>query len=280
MKNVLFLASVAVFLAAAPAVGAVAFGTTQTFEADIIGSQPDAWYDGDSGWYGGVQVVASGTDGVLASVNGGNNFVKITPGPPNSYGGGGAARNAPYSKVGTTGNDFPSAGNSFTVFRDVYFEPLADVGGFWLQNTIRSTGGAYLTESSFRFTTGEGSWNVQIGGSTEPGVTLATGQWYTFEEVWDRSQTLAGVTYNVYDMGGALLYTESLDTWNLVLSSDMGGSSAHSWFTVWNNDGYPEAVYADNFGTLDTVPEPATLAIWAMLGGLGLVAAVGRRWRA
>lgn len=250
----------------------MSFGTTQTFESDTVGTQPFNWKDGDSGWYGEVSVVASGTDGISASPSGGSNFVKITPGGENSYFGG-AARDSAYTVVGSS-NLFPASGNSYSVFRDIYFQPTATVNHFWMQNTIRKDvdPAEYLTEASFRFATGQDTWNLTLAGGSTAGVNLETGKWYTLEAVYDRSQPLVQVIYNVYAAGnrqsGSALYTEALGTYNDVLSADLGGSGAHSWFSVWDNSAGDLAVYADNFGT---IPEPTTLVLLGLGGVFSMI---------
>ena len=257
-----------------PTLAVLSFGLTDTFETQSAGTQPSDWFDADTGWFGQALVVASGTDGVPASGFGGSHFVKVTPDAVDTYIGGGGARESAFARTGQS-TAFPTTTDAYAVFRDVYFQSES-TGAFWMQNTVRNANtGLYLTESSFRFTTGASTWNVVAALGSSTGVDLGTNTWYTLEEVWDRSGSSVQITYNIYNVGtretAAPIFSETVPDYLGVASSDLGGSGAHSWFTVWDNSGIPAAVYVDNMGTA-AVPEVGSVVMCsvASLVGLGL----------
>lgn len=258
--------------------GVLNFGLTDGFETGVLGSQPGEFHDGDSGWVGQVEIVDSTTSPITAGPNGGSQFVKISPGPADSYSAG--YHDGPFAHVGQQ-HSFPVAGNSFRMVVDIFAQAAAGASGsFWWSNGINDTSiadyaSAWLTETGFVITPGDSTWGftAKTSGNT---VELATGEWYTMEVIFDRSGTELAATHNLYDDAGSLLYSHLVPDGSLghdPLAINAGGPR-YSWFTVWNHDTV-DAIYIDNIGSGPVVPEPSSLALMAL--GTGLVAV--RRWR-
>ncbi len=117
---------------------------------------------------------------------------------------------------------------------------------------------------------------ARLGRVNVPLFTVESAGWYTFS--WEFSEAADGtewVYWSMHDAGGTevLSYTGV----SVLSASEMGGNS-YMWFIGRGTD--YESLAIDNvlLTTPDAaVPEPTTLAIWGMFGGLGLVAARRRR---
>lgn len=257
-------------LTAGTASATILFGTTQTFENGAPGSTPSSWFDGTNGYNGHITIASSGTDGITTGAAGGTQFAKVTPGAVGTYY---YNRGAPSGDIGRQ-TAFPGSGNAYTTFIDIYAQSTEhDAGHIYWDSIVNNSSGNFGADTGWYLYPGSTTWKFQAGG-TGGDISLATGEWYTLEVVFDRSTSLVTSTYNIYaqgqrDFGAPLASFGGAAVDENLSSTDLGGPR-YQWFTNWSSkDNTIGQIYVDNAGTgaySTTVPAPSTLALF----GLGL----------
>jgi MYXO-CTERM domain-containing protein len=227
--------------------------------------------------------------GTIVAGSGGNHYLEIDSGGDYSWLGGYRSTIGPAWKSSV----------------DVYLDPtLATNGGYGFEFTqaiTDITGNYYRQDNMFHVgsydtgagyalgvtvphphhsTSSEGNdpwYYVQAAyNNSGPLFTVESAGWYTFS--WEFSPATDGtewVYWSMQDAGGTEVF--SYTGVSVLSASEMGGNS-YMWFIGRGTD--YQSLSIDNvlLTTPDApVPEPTTLAIWGMLGGLGLVAARRRR---
>ena len=193
--------------------------------------------DATNGWYGNVQIVASGTDGI-DSPDGSSSYAILTD-PGNVSG--------PYTSFNGSKTDFQGG---FKASVAVYLDTGWDAGeGFDYTVAATRQNGDHLREFIFHVTKDTSTGDLLVGGSNntnfDPIENLESGNhyvvgasgWYTLEHVFrDAGDGTLAVDLNVYDSGGNLVFTETRNDGSDLLSTVVGGNR-YGWFTNIDIDG-------------------------------------------
>lgn len=228
----------------------------QGFESDTAG-----WFDSSNGWYGGVNRVASGTDGI-SSASG-------------SY-------HAQFTQSSDTGGF-----TRFDGYRDnwsgpyqasvaIYLDTSWAAGeGFDYSVASNNASGDHLRDFIFHVAMDSSTGELLVGGSNntnfEPREDLDTinhavitdSGWYTFEHsFFEAGDGSLAVALNLYDAGGNLIFQEIRNNAGDLVGSVAGGNR-YGWF---NNIDIAGGINVDDV-MLNVVPLPP-----AALAGLGMLA--------
>jgi hypothetical protein len=237
---------------------------------------------GDWTFYNSGTTVASG-GGVLGVASSSGSYHAEVTNLPDDYGYG-------YGQIGHSyfGGPDPVYGGDFFQAIDVYIDvtkiqPTGYGEAFWIDMSPRNTSNTseYGAEHNFRIKASTPNAIDVLVDNAGSIATLTSSGWYTFEMTWRKAANLADPIESdltVYDSGGTSLGSilrYATSPGGPSPSSVLGGNG-YVWLTVFD-DGYSNDVLAiDNVRTgylpNNAVPEPTTLAIWGLLGGLGLVA--------
>lgn len=232
----------------------------QSFE-----SNTDGWFDSSSGWFGGVNRVASGTGGIT-SASGSHHAVFTQSGDPGDETGG-------FTRFDGYRDSWNGA---YSASAAIYLDTNWAAGeGFDYSVASSGSDGNHLQDFIFHVTKDTSSGDLLVGGSNntnfDPIENLETGNhavigstgWYTFEHsFYDNGDGTLAVALNLYNSSGTLIFTEIRNTPANVLATVVGGNR-YGWFT---NIDIAGGINVDDV-TLNVVPLPP-----AALAGLGLLA--------
>lgn len=222
-----------------------------------------------------VTAVASGTGGITSSDGSYHAVIKDPATLPSGY----------YSGAfDTFGANNASFGDGWSSSVDVYIDLLdpAVAGGtygFDYTIAINNAAGSHAQDNIFHVgALGDGSLTLnashnsdfalntykQANGLGDMG-TFAQSGWYTFEVAFSESATpdAVDIDFSVYDEGGALFWSASTLSSPAQYTLSTAGGDRYGWFT------YSTAteLAVDNIAV---IPEPASIAMIGMMGGLGL----------
>lgn len=252
-----YLAIVVIALSAPQANAAIYF---QGFETDAAG-----WFD-----FGGtITRVPSGTGGVTSAAGAFHGVVTTGAGT-----GDGA-----YTNFGGYSSVWPGG---IRQSLDVYIDPaVGAIGdGWFLDNAVNDNTGVWEEAGGVGAEkTASGTWSIGAdadgGGYLGGGIDITKAGWYTIVSDWAANGDGLTVDRNtfIYDSGGALLYSDFNPA--QVSLANIGGWR-YGWLARSTGNGLEIPI--DN-SQLDVVPEPATLAVWSLLGLTAVGAGCWRRHR-
>ncbi|MEO0384250.1 MAG: DUF5801 repeats-in-toxin domain-containing protein [Pseudomonadota bacterium] len=212
------------------------------FEQDF-GSASDAasagLFDASNGHVGTVTVVPDGTGGINTP-DGGNFAILMQGGTPGSERG-------PFTRFDGYKSDFQGG---FTASVAIYLDTGWSASeGFDYSVAASGQDGNHLRDFIFHVTKDTSTGKLLVGGSnntnfdpredleTLNNTEITSSGWYTFEHVFrDFGDGTLAVDLNVYDSTGTLLFTETRNNANDLLSTEVGGNR-YGWFTNIDVDG-------------------------------------------
>lgn len=212
---------------AAPVQAATVF--LQGFEVDTSG-----WMDGDSGWAGNVERVATGANGINSSAG---SWHAVMTGEDNG----------PFSRFDGYRDEWPG---EYTAEVDVYLDPAwANGSGFDYSVASSAAGGGHLRD--FIFHVAKDTSTEQLLVAADNGSSFATREdldtlannlvvetagWYTLQHHFYNSGGVLAVDLNVLDQGSNVLFTETRTTATDIIPTVVGGNR-YAWFTFIDVDG-------------------------------------------
>jgi hypothetical protein len=205
-------------------------------------SNTDNWNDSNSGWYGTVTRVASGTNGI------------------NSLSGGwhaqfeGDASSAPFSPFDGYNATWPG---TYRAEISIYLDPSWGTSqGFDYSVASSRTNDTHLRDFIFHVNKDASTAKLLVGGSNNTNFTprenlengnhyeVTSAGWYTFQHVfYDNNGSLA-VDLNLLDSNGTIVFTETRNNANDLIDGIVGGNR-YAWFTFINVEG---GIAVDNHG--------------------------------
>lgn len=223
MRNKAVVAAVAALITVGTA-GAASAATTwsQGFESDTAG-----WQDADSGWYGSIERVASGTGGIGSA---GGDYHAVVNGDESS---------APFSDFGGYETEWPG---DWVAELDVYLDPSWAAGaGF--DYTVAATGsdGNHQRDFIFHVTKDSSTGALLVGGSNNTDFTaredledrnhavVEEAGWYTLQHRFHEDGGVLAVDLNLVDSDGTVLFTETRSTSADAIEEVAG--NGYAWFT-------------------------------------------------
>ena len=239
----------------------------------------------DSGWVAGASALnwqnygstitraASGTDGITSASGAAHAII-------------GTGSSGPFTRFSGYSSEF---GDGFTASLDVYLDPSwADGTGFDFSVAACKQDGDHLRDFIFHVGVVDGDLLVNASNNTNFAFnawklenensgnyyTVDEAGWYTLQYVFRDEGGVLAVDLILLDSDQNVLLTNTLSNSGDLISTVVGGNR-YGWFTYNTVSG----LAVDNTQLVPTsaVPEPTTLVIWGMFGGLGLVAARRRR---
>lgn len=243
---------------------------------------------------GDIEEVASGFQGV-ATGDGSANFALHGFGDIGSHYG---YRNGGFSRAARS---FSEVGETFWATDDVYIDPNATGGGFWINAAVNGAGG-YITETSWRVSASPAGWTISAAGAQSAVVAtiphVAGGQWTRWEAQpvdVNANGGLIGFNHRIFGKNAITGEYDVLLGQATVTDYLNGAIGTYAdivgprWqWILSGSPAFPAHLYVDNTGwtntslslaatqALDPVPEPATLGLLAAAGGM---LAVRRRRR-
>ena len=226
-----------------------------------------------------VSVVASGTGGITSSDGLYHAVIKDPDTLPSGYFSG---------AFDTFGANNSSFGNGWSSSVDVYIDlqdsaVAAGTYGFDYTIAINNSAGTHAQDNIFHvgaLDDGLGGYDLALNAShntdfvlntfkLQNGLgtmgTLTQSGWYTFEVAFSESATpdAVDIDFSVYDEGGSLFWTASNLSNPAQYTLSTAGGDRYGWFT------YSAAteLAVDNIAV---IPEPASIAMIGMMGGMGL----------
>lgn len=192
-----------------------------------------------------------------------------------------AYRNGAFSRAARS---FSEVGDNFWATDDIYIDPAAVAGGFWLNSAVNGQFG-YITEDSWRVQATPAGWNVFAGGATTVLIgTIPNGQWTRWEThpISLNAGGLIGFDHRIYGLDTNGDYTVLLGSG---ITADYAGGANGTFNDIvgprwqWFLSGsptFPDHLFVDNTGWTDgsvdigaaDVPEPATVTLLTAAGGL------------
>ena len=218
----LFVFMIGVALAA-PGIQAV---WNQGFEQDTSG-----WFDLNSGWYGDMTRVSSGTNGIASAAG---SWHAIASGDADS---------APFSRFDGYRDTWPG---TWTAEIDVYLDPSWAAGtGFDYSVAASGSDGGHQRDYIFHATKDTSTGKLLVAGSNNSNFApredleninhyeVTTAGWYTLQHRFYDAGGLLAVDLNLLDSNGQLLFTETRTNASDVIATEIGGNR-YAWFTVIN----------------------------------------------
>jgi hypothetical protein len=125
------------------------------------------------------------------------------------------------------------------------------------------------------------AYAVDASGNFNPAFSpsLNWGQWYhaSVDATFVDGPNNDLVQYEIRDSNGNLVWDTTIGSWENYYVTDLSAEQAPGPIASnrvsfgWSPTSGTDGVYIDNFDVSGAVPEPATIIIWSLLGGLGLV---------
>ena len=227
------------------------FTVTVDDDAPVIGeTTASAWFDqdfetatdaesasmGDSsnGWYGSVQVVADGYDGINTPDGSGHYAILTQSGTAGDETG-------PFSRFDDYKTEFL---DGFTASVNIYLDTSWSLGeGFDYSVSANGQDGAHQRDFIFHVTKDTSTGELLVGASNNTNFdpredletinhgTITTSGWYTFEHSFeDAGDGTLAVVMTIYDSAGNVVLTETRNTTLDTLSTEVGGNR-YAWFT-------------------------------------------------
>lgn len=197
-------------------------GWDQGFETDTAG-----WQDSSNGWYGTIERVGSGTDGISSAEGGYHAVVN---------GGGGSA---PFSDFGGYEDEWPG---DYVAEVDVYLDPSWPAGaGFDYAVAASGSDGNHQRDFIFHVTSDTSTGDLLVGGSNNTSFTaredletlnhavVDQAGWYTLQHVFYDAGGVLAVDLNLLDSTGSVVFTETRTTEQDAIG-EIGGNR-YGWFT-------------------------------------------------
>jgi hypothetical protein len=207
----------------------------QGFENDA-----DGWFDINSGWYGEVTRVSTGTDGITSSTG---DWHAIFEGDDVS---------APFTRfdgypVSPSVDTWPG---TWSAELDVYLDPDWDASqGFDYSVAANGSDGNHQRDFIFHVNKDASTGMLFVAGSNNTNFApredlesinsyeVTTAGWYTLQHVfYDNGSGELAVDLNLLESGGNVLFTETRTTPSDVIATEIGGNR-YGWFTFINVDG-------------------------------------------
>jgi hypothetical protein len=239
---------------------------SQGFEVDTSGWNTPAGY-------GSVVRVASGTGGITSFA--GSFHAVMTE-----------DITGPYTFFGGPSAVWPTGG--FSTQNAIYLDPAwATNSGFDYTVAAYNQGGTHLRDFIFHVTKDASTNQLLVGASNNTNfaprqdlesidhAVISMAGWYIFEHVFRDDGGALAVDLNLRDAGGNLVFSKTLSNPADLIASVVGGNG-YGWFTFIDVAGgiaVDATLLSD--AAVAVVPEPASLAIWSLMGMAGLA----YRWR-
>lgn len=196
-------------------------------------------FDASNNWIGDVSVVPDGTGGI--NTPDGGQFAILT------QGGAPGSETGPFTRFDGYKTDFQGG---FTASVAIYLDTSWSAGeGFDYSVAATRQDGDHQRDFIFHVTKDTSTGQLLVGGSnntnfdpredleTINNAEITSSGWYTFEHVFrDAGDGTLAVDLNVYDSTGTLLFTETRNNANDLLSTEVGGNR-YGWFTNIDVDG-------------------------------------------
>jgi hypothetical protein len=207
----------------------------QGYEADTAG-----WLDQNDAWYGSIDQVLSGTDGITSAAGDYHAIVE------------GDADSAPFSRFDGYRDTWPG---TWVAEIDVYLDP-AWPAGTGLDYSVASSGsdGAHQRDFIFHVTSDTSTGQLLVAGSNNTNFVpredleninhyaVTTAGWYTLQHVFYDNSGVLAVDLNLLDADGNALFTETRSDAADTIPAEVGGNR-YAWFTYVN---VPGGVPVDN----------------------------------
>lgn len=253
------LGALAVFLVGTTTVNAVETAVwDQGFESDASG-----WLDSDDAWYGSLERVASGTNGITSSE--GSWHAEVS----------GDASSGPFSRFDTYRDTWPG---SWTSELDVYLDPSWSSGeGFEYSVAASGSDGNHQRDYIFHVTKDTSSGELYVGGSNNTNFaaredlesinhfTVTEAGWYTLQHVFYENAGALAVDLNLLDDTGTVVFTETRFNAADTIPAEVGGNR-YAWFTIVN---VPGGLAVDEHQLILDLPdtEPPVVSITEPVAG-------------
>lgn len=195
----------------------------QGFESDASG-----WQDSSSDWYGTIERVASGTDGVTSATGGYHALVN------------GDADSGPFSRFAGFSDTWDGA---YIAEVAVYLDPAwTDGTGFDYSVAASGSDGAHQRDFIFHVTKDSSTGDLLVGGSNNTNFApredleeinhhvVAEAGWYTLQHSFYEKDGALAVDLNLLDADGELLWKETRFTAADTIPGEVGGNR-YAWFT-------------------------------------------------
>jgi hypothetical protein len=195
----------------------------QGFEVDVSG-----WSDANSGWFGQITRVGSGTNGIASASGAWHALVT------------GDDVSAPFSQFDAYRDTWTG---SWTAEIDVYLDPdWADGEGFDYSVAATGSDGAHQRDFIFHVTKDISTSTLLVAGSNNTNFALrqdletinhfvvTTAGWYTLQHVFRDQAGALAVDLNLLDAGGNVLFTETRFNAADLIPAEVGGNR-YAWFT-------------------------------------------------
>lgn len=251
MKKIISILSFSVLLLVLAIVPSYAVGSVfhQGFEENTSG-----WFDASSpvpnDWYGSVERVSSGTNGITSSKE---NWHAIFEGDESS---------GPFSRFDSYRNVWPG---TWIAEVDVYLDP-SWVSGQGFDYSVASNGsdGSHQRDFIFHVTKDTSTGELLVAGSNNTNFApredleglnhyvVSTAGWYTLQHVFRDNGGVLAVDLNLLDSDGDIVFTETRTSLLDTIPTEVGGNR-YSWFTFINVN---EGIAVDEHELFVDVPAP------------------------
>lgn len=207
-----------------------AFGSTLWFQGFEYDS--DGWLDSANGWYGTIDRVSSGMDGITSATGGWHAVIDQSMGT------------APFSQFDQYRDFWPG---DYLAEIDVYLDPTwTDGAAFDYTVAVSNPAGNHRRDFIFHIESyGEG--DLRIGatnntnfvpqGNLDPANQIPGPGWYRLQHVfYEAAGGVLAVDMNLVDDEGNIVFTETRSNATDIINDTVGGNR-YSWFTFSTVEG-------------------------------------------